>query len=187
MHICGDSFTDNAHLEEHISLHHETEVNTECDYCGMAYNTEHLLQLHIEQNHITIEDCEDPDQAWSPQAPSDVSPEVSSAPLLWLDLNILSFNIEGYQRNKHYLSQLIKDFSSQILLLQELWIPSGEICNLENDIPKMNFHVSTPDMFLHNEDKLGMARSGMVQLLHGMTISMAEQLPLRVITTDTVL
>ena len=66
----------------------------------------------------------------------------------------MSFNIEGYSRNKHYLSQLLTEHDPQLVFLQELWIASCDCKQLGQDFPNLNFLVSTPDMFLHAEDML---------------------------------
>lgn len=62
--------------------------------------------------------------------------------------------MEGYLRNRQYLSHLLSEHYPRIVFLQELWIASCDCNQLYQDFPFMNFHVSTPDMFLHVEDKI---------------------------------
>ena len=44
-----------------------------------------------------------------------------SAQAQWLDQNIFTFNVEGYKRNKFYLSNIIKKYKPLICFLQETW------------------------------------------------------------------
>ena len=63
--------------------------------------------------------------------------------------------MEGYRRNKHYLSRIIYDYSPKIIFLQEIWLALSDSKLVENDFPDFNFKISTPDMFMHVEDKIG--------------------------------
>ena len=67
---------------------------------------------------------------------------------------MLSFNIEGFHRNKHYLKNLIRQVDVNILFLQELWLPYHDKKLMEKYLPNFCFNIATPDMFQHNEDKL---------------------------------
>ena len=66
---------------------------------------------------------------------------------------MLSFNIEGFSRNRHYLGALLKE-KPKIVFLQEIWLAHHDQSKLCRDFPEYNFHVATPDMFIQNEDKI---------------------------------
>ena len=68
---------------------------------------------------------------------------------------MLSFNIEGFKRNRHYLSHLLCNSKPTIVFLQEIWLPYSEQRTLNNYHPDYSFKISTPDMFDHPEDLLG--------------------------------
>ena len=68
---------------------------------------------------------------------------------------MLSFNLEGFKRNKHYLSHLLSNVKPKIVFLQEIWLPYSEENILSNHHPEYSFKISTPDMFKHPEDLLG--------------------------------
>ena len=69
-------------------------------------------------------------------------------------MQLLSFNLEGYRRNRLYLSELIADFSPKILFLQEIWLQYSDSKLMPNDFPSLNFQLSTPGMFTNTEDKI---------------------------------
>ena len=48
---------------------------------------------------------------------------------------MLSFNIEGFNRNKCYLKDLIKQVDVKILFLQELWLPFHDKKLMEEYLP----------------------------------------------------
>ena len=68
---------------------------------------------------------------------------------------MLSLNLEGFKRNKFYLSELLLDKKSQIVFLQELWLPYSDQNLLHLSLPEYSFNISTPDMFENPEDVLG--------------------------------
>ena len=76
------------------------------------------------------------------------------------------FNIEGYKRNKFYLSKLVRDYDPLFIFLQETWLPHHEINLLINDFKDYNFHTTTADMFEYTEDIL--MKSG--PTWHGTTV-----------------
>ena len=80
--------------------------------------------------------------------------------------------MEGYRRNKHYLTKLINDFSSKIVFLQEIWLAYSDFRILQNDFPTLNFQISTPDMFMNAEDKIG----SQGQVWHGAGIAWHDDL-----------
>ena len=67
---------------------------------------------------------------------------------------MLSYNIEGFRRNKHYLSDLILKHSPKVIFLQEIWLPFHDLNALNSFHPEYTFEISTPDMFQHPEDLL---------------------------------
>ena len=62
--------------------------------------------------------------------------------------------MEGFKRNKKYLSDLLLSEKPQFLFLQEIWLPFHEQKSLSEYLPEYSFKVSTPDMFLLPEDLL---------------------------------
>jgi hypothetical protein len=66
----------------------------------------------------------------------------------------LSFNIEGYRRNRHYLETLINKESPKLIFLQEIWLAHHDQLLLSRDFPDYSFNISTPDMFDNAEDKI---------------------------------
>ena len=81
-------------------------------------------------------------------------------------MSMLCFNIEGFNRNKHYFSDILNQVNPKIVFLQEIWLPYHDQRLMNNMFPDYHFWISTPDMFLHNEDKL--LQSG--QVWHGAAI-----------------
>ena len=62
---------------------------------------------------------------------------------------MLTFNIEGYKRNKFYLTNLIKEFNPIFLFLQEHWLPYNEVDTKQvTDFPGYNFLCTASDMFI---------------------------------------
>ena len=85
----------------------------------------------------------------------------------------MTFNIEGYKRNKFYLSNLIKKHKFMFLFLQEHWLPHHEANKiLSKDFPKFSFLTTSSDMFLDPEDLA--LRSGPVW--HGTAIGWPAEL-----------
>ena len=68
---------------------------------------------------------------------------------------MLSLNLGGFKRNKFYLSEILLDKQSQIVFLQELWLPYSDQNLLQSCLPDYLFNISTPDMFENPEDALG--------------------------------
>ena len=67
---------------------------------------------------------------------------------------MLSFNLEGFKRNQHYLLHLLSNVQPKILFLQEIWIPYSERRLLDSFHPDYSFVISTPDMLSNPEDLL---------------------------------
>ena len=68
---------------------------------------------------------------------------------------MLSLNLEGFKRNKYYLSDLLLEHSPKVVFLQEIWLPFHDQSILNNFYPDYSFKISTPDMFQHPEEQLG--------------------------------
>ena len=73
----------------------------------------------------------------------------------WLYDRILSFNMEGYRRNKYYLSKLIKSHKFILIFIQEHWM-SDAVANeiLDTDFKSYEFITTSMDSFLSPEDIL---------------------------------
>ena len=80
-------------------------------------------------------------------------------------------NIEGYNRNKFYLSKVISDYKPMFIFLQEHWLPDYETSNkLSRDFLKYRFLTTSADMFTASEDK--MLESG--PIWHGTALGWTE-------------
>ena len=66
----------------------------------------------------------------------------------------MSFNIEGYQRNKYYLSGIIRDYKPVFVCLQEHWLPDYQTEIIQNEFSNYNFITTASNMFGNAEDKL---------------------------------
>ena len=63
--------------------------------------------------------------------------------------------MEGYNRNKFYLSKLLRNKSFSILFIQEHWLPSHEACSkFESDFSDYKFLTTSSDSFTSPEDVL---------------------------------
>ena len=67
---------------------------------------------------------------------------------------MISFNLEGFRRNKQYLADLVTLISPKILFLQEIWILFHEERLINNYFSDYQFKISTPDMFQPSEELL---------------------------------
>ena len=66
---------------------------------------------------------------------------------------VLTFNLEGYKRNKFYLSTLVKQYNPLFLFLQEHWLPYCEVdSKLVSDFPTYKFLSTASDMFTPAEE-----------------------------------
>ena len=66
---------------------------------------------------------------------------------------MLTYNIEGYKRNKFYLTSLIKQFNPLYLFIQEHWLPYSEVdSQLHHDFSDYRFLSTSSDMFTPVED-----------------------------------
>ena len=66
---------------------------------------------------------------------------------------LVTYNIEGYKRNKFYLTTLLKKYDILFLFLQEHWLSHHEAHQtLKRDFPKLNFVTTSSDMFIDAED-----------------------------------
>ena len=60
--------------------------------------------------------------------------------------------MEGYKRNKFYLTELMKN-DLLFIFIQEHWLPHFKAAeNLSSDFPTFNFLSTSSDMFLPPED-----------------------------------
>ena len=70
----------------------------------------------------------------------------------WLDNYIFTFNIEGFNRNKFYLTSLIRNLNPLLLFLQEHWLSHHEANNLSSEFSDYNFIHTSSDIFTVPED-----------------------------------
>ena len=67
----------------------------------------------------------------------------------------MTHNIEGYNRNKFYFSQLINQYSPLLICLQEHWLPNHDaVTKLYNDFKKYKFLTTSSDMSTPIEELL---------------------------------
>ena len=67
----------------------------------------------------------------------------------------MTHNIEGYRRNKFYLSQLIAKYEFRLLFLQEHWLTQEEATTIvSKDFVNYRFHSSSSDSFVEIEEML---------------------------------
>ena len=63
-------------------------------------------------------------------------------------------NIEGYNRNKYYLSKLLKQ-SFSLIFIQEHWLPEYNACSvISSDFKDYQFLTTSSDSFISPEDVL---------------------------------
>ena len=63
--------------------------------------------------------------------------------------------MEGFKRNKFYLSQLINEYEPFFIFIQEHWLPHYEAeAKISTNFPQYNFSVTSSDIFTHAEDKM---------------------------------
>ena len=79
----------------------------------------------------------------------------------------MSFNIEGFKRNKFYLAKIVEKHKPFIMCLQEHWTSYHEVNSFETDFSAYKFHSSASDMFIPTEEIL--MKSGTAW--HGTTIA----------------
>ena len=79
---------------------------------------------------------------------------------------MLSFNVEGLKRNKHYLNFLLCNLKPGIVFLQETWLPYSDQNLISNFHPTYNFKIASSDMFEHPEDRISSTRELLVSDLH---------------------
>ena len=65
---------------------------------------------------------------------------------------MLTYNVEGYKRNKFYLSKIVKQYSPLFLFLQEHWLSNHECHKIANDFQDYCFLSTSSDMFTPIED-----------------------------------
>ena len=64
-------------------------------------------------------------------------------------------NIEGYKRNRYYLSKLINDYQPIFAFIQEHWLPDFETnVKMSKDFQNYNFLTTSSDSFTVPEDKM---------------------------------
>ena len=79
----------------------------------------------------------------------------------------MSFNIEGFKRNKFYLAKIVEKYKPFIMCLQEHWTSYHEVNSFETDFSAYKFHSTASDMFIPTEEIL--MKSGTAW--HGTTIA----------------
>ena len=67
---------------------------------------------------------------------------------------MLSFNLEGFHRNKFYLSKLLDQEDVNLLFIQETWLPYHDQSLLNQYFTGFSFVASSSDMFIPVEDRL---------------------------------
>ena len=68
---------------------------------------------------------------------------------------LISFNIEGYNRNLFYLHHILNKYSPVFLFLQEHRLPEHEAYNkFFPDFENYNFIVTSSDMLTQTEDRM---------------------------------
>ena len=66
----------------------------------------------------------------------------------------MTFNLEGFSRNKFYLTKLLDSISPKLLFLQETWASFSQENEMRQCIPGYNIQISSSDMFTAPEDLL---------------------------------
>ena len=68
---------------------------------------------------------------------------------------MLTFNLEGFKRNKFYLSKLLNEYNPFLIFIQEHWLPHFDAkVKFATDFPGYNFSVTSSDIFTPAEDKM---------------------------------
>ena len=93
---------------------------------------------------------------------------------------MMSFNVEGFRRNRSYLTNLIQSSIYKIIFLQEIWLNYHDLGFINNSFPEFTFSISTPDMFMYEEDKL--LRAG--PIWHGAAIGWHDDVSTKVNVLD---
>lgn len=52
------------------------------------------------------------------------------------------------------MGSLLRQEHPKLVFLQEIWLPHYDQNKMCKDFPEYNFHAATPDIFIHNEDKI---------------------------------
>ena len=72
---------------------------------------------------------------------------------LWLELVLITFNVEGFYRNSFYLTQIL-NLAPKIVFLQEIWVPYHKESSMNKKFPSYSVQISTPDQLTPPEDRL---------------------------------
>ena len=68
---------------------------------------------------------------------------------------MLTFNLEGFKRNKFYLSSLLEKYNPILVFVQEHWLPHFDATNkFKTNFSTHNFLTTSEDMFTPAEDLL---------------------------------
>ena len=63
--------------------------------------------------------------------------------------------MEGFKRNKFYLSQLVNKYKPSLIFIQEHWLPHYDAeAKFSTNFPQYNFSVTSSDIFTPAEDKM---------------------------------
>ena len=140
-------------IDRHIeSVHGSSSSESSCPDCNLESTnnlelSDHMNSMHA-QNALTSTDrvmqptsasSGPASTAISRPAPSSKSGSATAAASESLWLSLISFNLEGFKRNRHYLSDLLLNLSPDRVFLQALWIPYHEKNSLNLRFPKNNF------------------------------------------------
>ena len=69
-------------------------------------------------------------------------------------MTVVTYNIEGFNRNFRYLESLINTFTPKLIFLQELWVPYSQEDYLNSLFTDYTVQIATPDQFTPTEDRL---------------------------------
>ena len=96
---------------------------------------------------------------------------------------MISFNLEGFRRNKQYLADLVTLISPKILFLEEIWIPFHEERLINNYFNDYQLKISTPNMFQPSEELL--SKSG--PTWHGAAVGWHNSINTNITTIESTL
>ena len=167
---CDDNFLSPLLLQEHISERHAIAY-LQCHSCMLRFQTKLQLRTHVKTCHeppsgsitgigassTTSVAKAGPSTSFSSSIQSSAASESKN---LWLSM--LSFNVEGFRRNRHYLSHLLCNSKPKIVFLQEIWLPYSDQNTLNSYHPDYSFKISTLTCFnilktcLQNQNMCGM-------------------------------
>ena len=151
----------------------------------LRFQTKQKLEEHAQACHTALPPgtlthsatCPLPTGSIHPSSsilPSPVQSISSQSEKLWLSL--ISFNIEGLRRNKHYLSHLLSNSRANVIFLQETWLPHSDQNTISNLLPEYSFKTSSSDMFQYPEDIM----SNPSHVWHGVAVGWRTEIGSRI-------